>query len=276
MYVSRRGLHAHRAGDAAEADEAAGLIPRGVRLIGHEREHVLCGTTDDDALLYRDHRRSLLLKRPSAGGEAKALRMADDGGLEVLSLRRLAAALEVTPMAIYRHVRNKNHLLDLMADRLIAQLDLAPAEVGSWQERLRRLAASLLGMLEAHPAAPLLLSRPFDSPAALRVSEAWLAILDHAGFGPRQSVLLLQVVTGMVLGPAIHRATYGAAWRDRPPDAVRQQASMDGPSADEFPYLSSALDQVQDWSAGPDADRLTIELLVTGLEALAAHRNRGL
>lgn len=204
-----------------------------------------------------------------------ALRMADEGGLAALSLRRLAAALKVTPMAIYRHVRNKNHLLDLMADRLIAQADLAPAGLGSWQERLRRQAASFLALLEAHPAAPFLLSRPFDSPAALRVSEAWLAILDRAGFERRQSVLLLQVVTGMVLGPAIHRATYGAAWRDRPPDAVRQQASMEAPSADEFPYLSSASDQLQDWSAGPDADRLTVELLVSGLEALAERASRG-
>jgi hypothetical protein len=44
---------------------------------------------------------------------------------------------------------------------------------------------------------------------------------------------------------------------------------MEGLYADAFPYLSSAADQLEDWSAGPDADRLTIELLVSGLEALA-------
>ena len=196
-----------------------------------------------------------------------ALRMADEGGLEALSLRRLAAALGVTPMAIYRHVRNKNHLFDLMADWLLEQLDLASADVPAWQERLRRLAASILAVLEAHPAAPMLLSRPFASPAALRVSEALLAILDRAGFGPKDSMRLMQVTTGMVLGPAIHRATYAAAWRDLPPGAA--QASMEGLSAEEFPHLSSASDQLQDWSAGPDADRLTIELLVNGLDALA-------
>ena len=196
-----------------------------------------------------------------------ALRMADEGGLEALSLRRLAAALGVTPMALYRHVRNKNHLLDLMADRLLEQLDLAPADLPAWQARLRRLAASLLAVLEAHPAAPLLLSRPFASPAALRVSEALLAILDSAGFGLQDSVRLTQVITGMVLGPAIHRATYAAAWRDLPPGAA--QASMEGLSAEEFPHLSSASDQLLDWSAEPDANRLTIELLVNGLDALA-------
>ena len=198
-----------------------------------------------------------------------ALRMADEGGLEALSLRRLAAALGVTPMAIYRHVRNKNHLFDLMADWLLEQLDLASADVPAWQERLRRLAASILAVLEAHPAAPMLLSRPFPSPAALRVSEALLAILDRAGFGPKESMRLMQVTTGMILGPAIHRATYAAAWRDLPPDAVPEPAPTEGLSAAEFPHLSRASDQLQDWSAGPDADRLTIELLVSGLEALA-------
>ena len=43
-------------------------------------------------------------------------------------------------------------------------------------------------------------------------------------------------------------------------------------SAGEAPYLAGAADQFMDWSAGADADRLTIELLVGGLEALAAQR----
>ena len=50
---------------------------------------------------------------------------------------------------------------------------------------------------------------------------------------------------------------------------------MEGLFAGEFPYLSSAAEQLMDWSAGTDADRLTIELLVGGLEALAARPIRG-
>ena len=205
-----------------------------------------------------------------------ALRLADEGGIEAVSLRRLAGALGVTPMATYRHVRDKNHLLDLMADRLLEQLDLGPAELPTWQDRLRQLAASFLAMQEAHPAAPLLLSRPFVSPAALRLSEALLAILDSAGFSPGESVRVVQVITGMLLGPAIHRATYGAAWRDLSPDAARARASMEALSAGEFPHLSSAQEQLMEWSPGPDADRLTIDLLVAGLVALAAHPTREL
>jgi TetR/AcrR family tetracycline transcriptional repressor len=204
-----------------------------------------------------------------------ALRVADEGGIEAVSLRRLARELGVTPMAIYRHVRDKSQLLDLMADRLLEQLELAPADLPTWQARLRRLASGLLAVLQAHPAAPLLLSRPFNSPAALRVSEALLGILDQAGIGRRESVRLVQVITGMVLGPAIHRATYGAASREAPPDDARQRASMEWLASGQFPYLASAAQELSDWSAGADADRLTIELLVSGLEAIADQANRG-
>ncbi|MFM2073374.1 MAG: hypothetical protein RLZZ623_3638, partial [Actinomycetota bacterium] len=160
-------------------------------------------------------------------------------------------------------------------ERLLDQVDLAPSEPSTWQDRLRRLLASFQAVVATHPATALLLSRPFVSPAALRVSEALMVILHSAGFDAGQSVRLLQVITGMVLGPAINRATWAAASRERPPDAARQQASLEGLSAGESPYLSSTADQFKDWSAGPDADRLTIELLVGGLEALAAQPNRG-
>jgi AcrR family transcriptional regulator len=205
-----------------------------------------------------------------------ALRVADEGGLEVVTVRRLAAALGVTPMAIYRHVRDKDHLLDLMADRLIGGLDVGSADTPSWQEELRRLAASLLAVLQAHPAAPFLLSRPFDSPAALRVNDAMLSILDRAGFRPDESARLVRVMTGMVLGAAIHRATYAAAWRDRPPDDATQRAYVEAHSSGEFPHLATAADHLLDWSAGADEDRLVIELLVNGLEVLAGDPDRGL
>ena len=204
-----------------------------------------------------------------------ALRAADQGGIEAVSLRRLAAALEVTPMAIYRHVRNKSHLLDLMGERLLEQVDLALDESATWQDRLRRLLASYQTVVAAHPAAPLLLSRPFVSPAVPRATEALLAIFRSAGFDAGQSARVLQVISGMLLGPAIHRATWATASRDRPRDSERQQVSMDALSAGEYP-LWSAAQPFMDWSPGADADRLTIDLLVGGLEALADQPNRAL
>jgi AcrR family transcriptional regulator len=201
-----------------------------------------------------------------------ALRIADADGIDGVSLRRLASTLGVTPMAIYRHVRDKGHLLDLMADRLLIELDPASPESSSWQEALRRVAASMLAVVQAHPAAPFLLSRPFVSPSALRVTETMLAILDRAGFGPGESVRLVQVLTGMILGPAIHRATYSAAWRESATDAEPEQAVWNALTAEEFPTLARVADQLMDWRPGPEADLLTIELWVAGVEQLANQR----
>lgn len=186
--------------------------------------------------------------------------LADEGGLEAVSLRRVAAQVGVTPMAIYRHVRDKDELLDLMADRVLSELDMAAASAPTWQDALRRVGASLLAVTAAHPAAPVLLSRPFDSPSARRMAEVVLGILVRAGFEEGESIRLLQVLTGMLLGPAIHRATYAAAKRETP---VTPLAAPQSPTANP---------QVQDWTSGADADRLTVDLWVSGVEALAKSR----
>ena len=205
-----------------------------------------------------------------------ALQLADKAGIEAVSIRRLASTLEVTPMAIYRHVRDKAHLLDLMADRLLGQLALVQADGSTWQAALRRVAESLLGVVQEHPAAPLLLARPFESATALQISETMLAILDRAGFGPVESVRLMQVLTGMILGPAIHRATYAIAWRERSTVRTHEQAAPTALPAGEFPYLSRVADQLVDWSRGPAIDQLTIELWVASVEELADRQKRGM
>jgi AcrR family transcriptional regulator len=197
--------------------------------------------------------------------------MADAGGLDAVSLRRLASTFGVTPMALYRHVRDKGHLLDLMAGRLLDELDVGTERESTWQEELRRLGKSFLALVAAHPAAPFLLSRPFASPGSRRVSVALLGILDRAGFDPRDAVHLLQALTGMLLGPAVHRATYAAA-------AARRGSS--GPS--EPPGMAAAaggepdwrVDQLTAWAAGPDSDRLVVDLWVAGVQGLAASQPR--
>lgn len=199
----------------------------------------------------------------------EAMQIADEGGVEAVSLRRLAARLGVTPMALYHHVGNKDELLDLMADRLLDALDPSAWEASTWQDALRGMGTRFLRVTAEHPAAPFLLSRPFDSTRARRVSETLLATLDRAGFTQKDAVRLLQVLTGMLLGPAIHRATYAAASRRRP----RTPASSDASA--KSPRLAAADDRVGDWITGAEADRITVDLWVAGVEGLAnPHRPR--
>ena len=204
-----------------------------------------------------------------------ALEMADAGGLEGVSLRRVASTFGVTPMALYRHVRDKDHLLDLMAGRLLDELDLEPETDATWQGALRRLGSSFLALVAAHPAAPFLLARPFDSPGSRRVGVALLEILDRAGFDPRDAVHLLQALTGMLLGPAIHRATYAAAAaRKESVAAARGRSAAGGVAGRVAGEPDRHVDELTDWSAGHDADRLVVELWVAGVEGLAARPPR--
>jgi AcrR family transcriptional regulator len=199
-----------------------------------------------------------------------ALRVADEEGLDALSLRRLAGLLDVTPMSIYRHVRNKSHLLDLMAESLFEQLDLASAEEATWQDRMRRLLGSYQAIVTAHPSMPVVISRPLVAPAQLRVTEALLAILNAAGFQPSQSALLVQVLAGMLVGPAIHRATWLHA-EEQSPEAASDSAQMEALMAGDFPNFA-VVAPLMDWTWG-GVDQITLDLLMGGLEALAAQQD---
>ena len=126
-----------------------------------------------------------------------AIALADDSGLEAVTLRRIAESLGVTPMALYRHVVNKDDLLDRMADQLYAEL--APAEpTGDWWEGLAELARSTRSVLLAHPWAAPLFARPLAGPHSVAVDEALSTSLTQAGFSPAEARELHDQLSNMV------------------------------------------------------------------------------
>lgn len=205
------------------------------------------------------------------------MELADAEGLQAITVRRLAGGLGVTPMAVYRHIRDKSHLLDLMADRLLGDLDrgtrpAAGSDAEPWQERLRSLLTSYQTVLAAHPATPQLVTRPFVSTAGLRVSESLLDIFQSAGFSPDEAVQLLQAITPLVLGPALHRNGWGKSSPDLTLDTARMEESMTGVTADEYPHVAAVVGRMLDWSDSAALDRMTVDILVAGIAALAARR----
>jgi AcrR family transcriptional regulator len=207
------------------------------------------------------------------------MEMADAEGLQALTIRRLSGALGVTPMAVYRHVRDKSHLLDLMADRLMGDLDSGTQPVAGsgavpWEERLRRLLNSYQAVLAAHPATPQLVTRPFVSTAGLRVSESLLDILQGAGFSPDEAVQQLQAIIPLVLGPALHRSGWGQSSPDLTLDTGRMEESMTGATPDEYPKVAALAGRMLDWPDPAVTDRLTVDIVVAGIAALASNRAR--
>src|SRR4249920_3960211 len=119
---------------------------------------------------------------------AAALEIIDAGGADGLSMRRLARALGRDPMILYRHAPNKAALLDGVAETVLAQLTVDPADP-DWAAQLRAVARDYRRLALAHPnVVPLLVTRPLATPLALRPLgtlrplEATLELLTHAGF----------------------------------------------------------------------------------------------
>ena len=111
-----------------------------------------------------------------------ALRLADEKGLEALSMRNLAQVLKVEAMSLYNHVASKEELLAGLVELVAGEIDV-PVVGGNWKEELRRRAHSAHRVLTKHPwAAMLFVSRMNIGPNMLRYVDATIACLHAEGF----------------------------------------------------------------------------------------------
>ena len=140
---------------------------------------------------------------------AAALRLADEHGLEAVTMHAVARRLHVTPMALYRHVDDKNALLDGLVELLLTEYPL-PQAADRWDDRLLALAAGIRDTARRHPAVfPLLLTRPAVTPAARTVRDAVQAALREGGLPetevPRAERLISTAVFGFAASEAAGR-----------------------------------------------------------------------
>ena len=111
-----------------------------------------------------------------------AVALADEGGIEALTMRRLGEELDVGPMALYRHVRNKEDLVDGMVDLVFEEIGL-PWVGPDWRQAMRQRAISVREVLARHRwAVGLMESRHNPGPANLRHHDAVIGCLRAAGF----------------------------------------------------------------------------------------------
>ena len=142
-----------------------------------------------------------------------AFAIVEQEGLEALSMRRLAEALDVWPMAVYRYFRDKDELLDALADQGV--LVEPPDDAGGWQDRLRELLVAAAATLARHP--PALRARflgPPPSAGALRLERTGIDILAAAGFDERLArrgwrALLAYAVGSASLAPDEEASRFG-------------------------------------------------------------------
>ncbi|MEU3184476.1 TetR family transcriptional regulator [Streptomyces sp. NPDC006923] len=136
-----------------------------------------------------------------------ALDLADAEGLDAVTTRRVAQHHGVTPMALYRHFRDKEEIFDALAERLLAQVALPEPDHRPWHEQTRDVFDAFLAALRPHPAvAGLVLNRVLTSEPGLALAERTLSLLAEGGFPVDQaaetgSQALCSLVTLVITEP---------------------------------------------------------------------------
>jgi AcrR family transcriptional regulator len=218
-----------------------------------------------------NRRRALTRERVVA--EARTVIGAD--GVDALSMRALAARLGVVPGALYRHVRNKEQLHDLVLDGVLAEVDRQVDHALAWTERVKVLAHRLRTVLEDHPGiAGLLKTRDPLGPHSLALAEAFLAPLRTAGLPERETGLAFFLVYDYTLGFALSSRSVN---EQRVQDAATRRelhAFFRSLPADRFPALVALGEHV--WVDNRD-ERFAagLDTLVDGLEVARRPRRRG-
>jgi len=177
-------------------------------------------------------------RRPPLTSErilATAVELADLGGADALSMRRLGQELGVDPMALYRHVRNKDDLLDGVLAVVVGQMEPAPAGL-AWKRGLRELAMNARRVMLRHPwARGVLEERGTSGEAMVGQIERVLAILLEAGFGLDLAHHALHVLDSRIFGfsPALFDESRG-----RPAPTPEASAALAQAMATRYPNVA--------------------------------------
>jgi AcrR family transcriptional regulator len=136
-----------------------------------------------------------------------AMKLADEGGIDSLTMRRLGQELGVEAMAVYYHFANKDEVVDGIVDRVHAEIEV-PSDAADWSAAMRRRAFSAREALAHHPwAAVLMESRRNPGPASLRHHDAVLGQLRAAGFSVEASAHAFSLLDSYIYGFAQQQAS---------------------------------------------------------------------
>jgi AcrR family transcriptional regulator len=198
-----------------------------------------------------------------------ALELADRLGADTLSMRRLAAELGVTPMAIYRHFRDKDELIDAIVEAAVAE---SPIELvsGTWRDQLRATMHGVRANLARHPSGvDLRKARPILAPGALHAAEAAFAAMHEAGFTREEAARAYRTVFTYTFGFAAFASPddLGAAQR-------LMRSSLAALPDDEFPALTASIAEGAAAVGGDEQFAFGLERLLDGLERLLEDRGR--
>jgi AcrR family transcriptional regulator len=137
-----------------------------------------------------------------------AIGLADEEGLDALTMRALGAKLGFEAMSLYKHVAGKEEILVEILDRVLAEIEI-PAGESDWKEAMRRRAKSARIVFTKHSwAIGLLESGRMMGPNSLRYLDATLGSLRSAGFSIEDSAHAFWIIDSYVYGHVIQELSF--------------------------------------------------------------------
>jgi AcrR family transcriptional regulator len=206
-----------------------------------------------------------------------AVALADETGIESLSMRKLAHQLGVVPMAIYKHVANKDELLDGMVDVVIGEID-PPARDTDWKAAVRQRVLSARQALLRHPwASRVIETRTDRTPVVLAYMDSMTGMFLAGGFSPDLTHHVMHALGNRMWGFTRELFDDGQGAQSARPD--RPQPTFDE-MAKRYPHIveiAMAATQGDPSAVGRGCDEqfefeFALDLLLDGFERL---RDRG-
>ena len=195
-----------------------------------------------------------------------AVVLADEGGIDALTMRKLADRLGVKAMSLYNHVANKDEILDGIVEVIAGETELPP-DGTEWKAAIRQSAVSTRDMFVRHPwASGLWMSRQGGGTARLQRSEWLLRTLREAGLSPQLTYHAYHIVESHILGFTVQQLNFPYGGEELEGLANRFLARL---PASEFPDF---VEHVQQHLEPHDDDvggfELGLDLILEGLERL--------
>ena len=194
-----------------------------------------------------------------------AIDLADQGGIESLSMRKLSQELGGAPMSLYNHVSNKVDLLDGMIDTLFSEIELPVGE--DWKATMRQRAISIRTVMTRHPwAIGLMESRKTPGPSTLRHHDAVIGCFRDAGFSIQQAAHAFSALDSYIYGFALQERSLAFGTPEETSELAKafllQFPTRDYPRLAEL-VIEHVLQPGYDYG---DEYKLGLDLILDGLE----------
>ncbi|MEL7069574.1 MAG: TetR/AcrR family transcriptional regulator C-terminal domain-containing protein [Cyanobacteria bacterium J06581_3] len=194
----------------------------------------------------------------------QALQLADESGIESLSMRKLAEALGVKAMSLYNHVKNKDDIIDGLVDIVASEIEL-PEVKADWKSSMRKRASSAHDVLLQHPWATMeMVSRVNIGPAMLRYVDATIGCLREAGFSFEMADHAWNAIDAHIYGFTLQELNFPFEAEEYS-EAAENYLSLI--PADKYPYLNGMTQRVMsgDYDGIHDFE-FGLDLILDGLD----------